>query len=157
MSRPSKNGKSSGDGTCSGASKAKNKIAAILRDYNAARATDLSVDPHTYFVDSELVIPQRDSESLHLAQVLHEHTGIAVRVTRGAGGYSQGAGAFNKPVWVVETVKVFSSESAPDSVVSESPVSANISTETPRNDPQVEDRRREQIGTARAPISATGK
>ncbi len=138
--------------------KARNKIVAILRDYNAARQTNLSVDPQTYFVDGELVMPQQDSESLHLALVLHEQTGLDVRVTQRAGGVVSILGHFDRPEWVIETVKLFSSvgsESVGKTLVSETTLDASVSTETARSVPEVEERRIAYIGTRQARLRTT--
>lgn len=87
--------------------RAKKKIVAILRDYNAARGSDLSIDPQTYYRDGELVIPQLDRESEHLARILHEQTGLDVRMIRRSHSYIPERGGFDRPTLVWETVKTF--------------------------------------------------
>ncbi len=137
--------------------KAKHKIAAILRDYNAARNEDLSVDPHTYFEGGELVIPQRDGESVHLAQILHEQTGIDVRLTRRASGYLAGYGTANRPTFVVETVAVFTKERGRDPSA-DGGLAGAVGTPAPtRPAPHAEDRLIEPDVSRREPISATAE
>ncbi len=137
--------------------KAKHKIAAILRDYNAARNEDLSVDPHTYFEGGELVIPQRDGESVHLAQILHEQTGIDVRLTRRARGFLAGYGNANRPAFVVETVAVFTKESECDPSADGGLSGAGVPASPTRPAPHAADRLIEPDVSTREPISATAE
>jgi len=135
---------------------ARHTIVAILRDYNAARATDLSVDPHAYFIDGELVVPQHDGESLHLAFILHEQTGIDVRLTRKVGGFSARVGDFGRPVVGVETVKMFTGARAPEARADTRPAGAHAPAETSRRVAHIEDRRAKRTHTTPVPSSGAG-
>lgn len=133
---------------------AKHKIAAIIRDYNAARREDLPVDPHAYFEGGELVIPQRDGESIHLARILHEQTGLDVRLTRPARVYVPGYGTANRSTFAVETVTIFATASGRDPHADRGPDSAGVATSPTKPNPPIEDRLIEPVIPRIGPIGA---
>lgn len=92
-----------------------------------------------------------------LASVLHEHTGIDVRLTRKAVGFSTRVGDFGRPLSSVETVRLFADEAT--TTIGRGVSSADASPparEAMRSIPEVTGRRAKSPSRKPVLISATG-